>query len=120
MTVVACRSDGQRAATTTAQTWLSLVDTGSYSQSWTAGAPYLQRVAAEANWEASMNRVRAPLGKMLSRKTRSAKATLTALNDRCVVVTFDTAFENRRSATETVTVMPQTDGQWKVAGYFIQ
>jgi len=37
-----------------------------------------------------------------------------------VIVQFDTAFENKRSAIETVTVMPQKDGQWKIAGYFIK
>jgi len=120
VTLVACKSDREKAATVAAQTWLSLIDAGSYAQSWTVSAPYLQRVAAETNWEASMNRVRNPLGRVLSRKTRSAKATLTALNDQCVIVEFDTAFENKRSAIETVTVMPQKDGQWKIAGYFIK
>jgi hypothetical protein len=30
-----------------------------------------------------------------------------------------TNFENRPLSTETVTLMRQADGSWKVAGYFI-
>jgi len=117
---VACRSSAEGAATTAAQVWLAVNDTGNYSQSWTAAAAYLQHAAAEKQWEASMLQTRQPLGKLLSRKKKSATETTTALGDRCVVVEYDASFENRPSAIETVTVMPEKDGQWKVAGYFIK
>lgn len=107
-------------ATGAAQSWLSVNDAGQYPQSWTAAAPYLERAAAEKQWEASMNQVRKPLGNVLARRRKSATETTTALGDHCVVIQYDTSFEHKESATETVTVMPEQDGQWKVAGYFIQ
>ena len=37
-----------------------------------------------------------------------------------VVFQFNTAFEHKRAAIETVTPMRDTDGQWRVSGYFIR
>jgi hypothetical protein len=37
-----------------------------------------------------------------------------------VVITFETAFENKASAVETVTPMLEKDGKWRVSGYFIK
>jgi hypothetical protein len=116
----ACDRNGEKAATASAYAWLPTVDAGDYSQSWANAAPYLQHAATQSAWEASMNKMRAPLGKVLSRTTTSAVATRTALNDPCVIVKVETAFEHRPAATETITVMPANDAQWKVAGYFIQ
>jgi hypothetical protein len=120
LTLDSCDRQGEKAATATAHAWLSTVDAGDYSQSWASAAPYLQHAASQAAWEASMTRMRGPLGKVLSRNTVSATATRTALDDPCVIVKVETAFEHRPSAIETVTVMPVKDAQWKVAGYFIQ
>ena len=36
------------------------------------------------------------------------------------VSTFNTVFKNKRSAIETVTVMKDNDGQWRLVGYFIR
>jgi hypothetical protein len=33
---------------------------------------------------------------------------------------FDTSFENKKSAVETVTFMREKDGTWKAAGYYIK
>lgn len=120
LTIAACHGSGERAASATAQVWLTAVDMGDYAQSWTAGAPYLQRAVTQAQWDASMNGMRKPLGKVLSRTTRSSKATTCALNDPCVVIETDASFESKQSASETITVMPTQDGQWKVAGYYIK
>ena len=37
-----------------------------------------------------------------------------------VVFQFDTQFESKRAAIETVTPMLDTDGQWRVSGYFVR
>jgi hypothetical protein len=36
------------------------------------------------------------------------------------VVKFDTVFEKKAAAVETVTPMMELDGTWHVSGYFIQ
>jgi hypothetical protein len=120
LSLAACQGGGERAAGASAQAWLPTVDTGDYAQSWTAAAPYLQRAVPQAAWDASMTHMRKPLGRVLSRTTRSSKATICALNDPCVVIETDAAFENQPTAVETITVMPVADGQWKVAGYYIK
>ena len=43
-----------------------------------------------------------------------------APDGRYVVVQYDTVFENKASAVETVTPMADPDGVWRVAGYFIR
>jgi hypothetical protein len=37
-----------------------------------------------------------------------------------VVFQFDTQFEHKRAAVETVTPMRDPDGSWRVSGYFIR
>ena len=37
-----------------------------------------------------------------------------------VVFQFDTQFERKRAAVETVTPMCDPDGSWRVSGYFIR
>lgn len=37
-----------------------------------------------------------------------------------VVILYDTSFENKKSAVETVTQMIDKDGNWHVAGYYIK
>ncbi|MBI1723197.1 MAG: DUF4019 domain-containing protein [Gemmatimonadetes bacterium] len=36
------------------------------------------------------------------------------------VLEFATTFEHKRAAVETVTPMRDSDGQWRVAGYYIR
>jgi hypothetical protein len=119
-TLSSCRNSAEKEASAVAQASLSVIDAGDYAKSWNTGAAYLQRAAAEKQWEASMDGMRKPLGRVLSREIKSAKTSTTAVGDRCVVVEFDTAFENKSAAVETVTLLPEKDGQWRVAGYFIQ
>ena len=67
--------------------------------------------------------MRAPLGKLVSRKLKSreyAEKMPGAPDGRYVVVQYDTVFENKASAVETVTPMADPDGVWRVAGYFIR
>jgi hypothetical protein len=37
-----------------------------------------------------------------------------------VVIQFNTRFENKAAAIETVTPMHEKDGSWRVSGYFIK
>ncbi len=37
-----------------------------------------------------------------------------------VVIQFDTSFQNKKSAIETVTPMLDKDGKWRVSGYYIK
>jgi hypothetical protein len=113
----------QEKALEAAQKWLILVDKGEYGGSWGSASGYFQRAVPEERWEQTLRAVRAPLGKVISRKVKSMQYT-TALpgapDGEYVVIQFQTSFENKKSSLETVTPMKEQDGSWRVSGYFIK
>jgi hypothetical protein len=120
---VQAESNAKKAATKAAQTWLSLIDNGRYSQSWKEASTFFQGAVSEKNWETSLGGVRKPLGKLVSRKVKTTKQATElpgAPDGQYVVMEFATSFENKKSAIETVTFMLEKDGKWKAAGYFIR
>jgi hypothetical protein len=67
--------------------------------------------------------VRTPLGRCLSRTLRSHKLVDSlpgAPKGPYVVLQFESDFERREHAVETVTPVLGPDGRWRVAGYFIK
>jgi hypothetical protein len=120
---VAQGPDKEKAAITAAEQWLSLVDSGSYQQSWSKAAAYFRNAITEEKWVQSLRAVRTPLGRLISRKVKSAayKTSLPGAPDgEYVVIQFETSFENKKSAIETVTPMLEKDGTWRVSGYYIK
>jgi len=60
---------------------------------------------------------------MVSRKVKSTtyKTALPGAPDgEYVVIEFESVFENKKAAVETVTPMMDKDGKWQVSGYFIK
>jgi hypothetical protein len=106
-----------------AEQWLSSVDAGDYSKSWGEAADYLRAAVTEDEWVRSLNAVRTPLGKLVSRKVISSTY-MTAMpgapDGEYVVIQFETSFENKASAIETVTPMLEKTGGWRVSGYYIK
>ena len=102
--------------------WLEIVDSGKYAASWDESAPFFQEQISSPKWVQALNKARAPLGRVISRKVTntSAHSTLPGVpNGEYVIVTLDTNYEHKKTATETVTV--SKDGsEWRVIGYFIK
>ena len=74
-------------------------------------------------FEKSMQAARKPLGKMKSREVKSKdyRTSLPGAPDgKYVVIQFETSFENKTAAIETITPMLDKDGKWRVSGYFIR
>jgi hypothetical protein len=110
-------------AVAAAAKWLSLVDQGQYAASWKEAAPYFKKAVKQKQWGQSLQAVRKPLGKLISRKVQSTIYTTSlpgAPDGEYVVIQFKTSFENKKSAIETVTPMMDKDGKWRVSGYFIK
>ncbi|MGC2540885.1 MAG: DUF4019 domain-containing protein, partial [Candidatus Sulfotelmatobacter sp.] len=106
-----------------AESWLALVDSGKYAQSWQEAAPLFKAAVSNEQWQRALEASRDPLGKLLSRKLKSARYTKTlpgAPDGEYVVIQFDSSFEHKQSAVETVTPMLDKDGKWKVSGYYIK
>ncbi|MEM8831877.1 MAG: DUF4019 domain-containing protein [Cyanobacteria bacterium P01_G01_bin.19] len=105
-----------------AQNWLALVDNSDYTSSWSDAAQYFQNVISAERWETTLQGVRQPLGKIASRKVKSKQCTNSlpgAPDGEYIVIQYQTSFEHKKAAIETVTLMLNQNDLWKVAGYFI-
>ena len=111
------------AAQTAAESWLKLVDDGKYAESWEQAAKLFKGAVKQADWSQMIGNVRTPLGKLVSRKLKSREYTEKlpgAPDGKYVVIQYDSVFEKKASAVETVTPMVDPDGAWRVSGYFIR
>jgi hypothetical protein len=116
-------SEAENAALKSAKAWLVLVDSEKYEESWDQAAEYFKGAVPKAQWQQSMQSVRKPIGKNISRKLQSSLY-LTSLpggpDGEYVVIKFDSSFENKKNALETVTPMLDKDGKWRISGYFMK
>ncbi|MFH1313866.1 MAG: DUF4019 domain-containing protein [Candidatus Eisenbacteria bacterium] len=111
------------AAVKAAQAWVSLVDSGKYEESWNETAEFFKGAVHKDGWQRSMEAVRRPLGANLSREVKSREYSTTmpgAPDGEYVVIQFESSFEYKKSAIETVAPMLDKDGKWRVAGYYIK
>ncbi|OPY89746.1 MAG: hypothetical protein A4E72_00995 [Syntrophus sp. PtaU1.Bin208] len=116
-------SETEKSAFSAAEVWLSLIDSGDYPGSWKEASSYFQGAVSEQRWAASLDAVRKPLGKMVSRKrvkTQESSSLPGAPDGRYVVISYETAFEQKESSIETITLTLDKDGKWRAAGYFIK
>ncbi len=105
------------------EAWLTLTDNAQYPKSWERASAALQRATGQQKWDTALESVRSPLGKVEVRKLKSAVYATTlpgAPDGEYVVAQFETSFEHKRAAVETVTASLDKDGVWRVSGYFIR
>lgn len=113
----------EESAVAASKTWLSFVDDGRYSDSWDEAATFFKSAVTNEQWLASMKAFRMPLGKSISRKIKSKQYTTSlpgAPDGKYVVIQYETSFEHKKSAIETITPMLDKDGTWRVSGYYIK
>lgn len=114
---------GTATAQAAAETWLALVDRAQYAESWQAAAPFFQNAVSQQKWAGAAESVRRPLGPLKSRTLKSSTSAKTlpgAPDGDYVVMQFNTAFEQKAAALETITVQHQPDSLWRVVGYFVR
>jgi hypothetical protein len=111
------------AAQAAAESWLKLVDEGSYDASWDQAAKLFKGAITREQWKQAAAGVRGPLGKLVTRKVKSREYTEKlpgAPDGKYVVILIDSVFEKKAFAVETITPMLDADGAWRVSGYFIR
>ena len=111
------------AAQAAAASWLKLVDDGKDEASWDQAAKLFRGAVTKEQWKQALAGARGPLGKLVSRKVKSREYTEKVPggpDGKYVVIQYDTVFEKKASAVETVTPMMDPDGAWRVSGYFIR
>lgn len=110
-------------AIVSAEEFLLLVDTSQYDRSWDAASSYFREQVDKNSWVKQISSLRPAFGKIINRDIRGAHFTTElpgAPDGEYVVIQYDTTFENKRKAIETVTPMLDKDGRWRVSGYYIQ
>lgn len=114
---------GEELAAKAALKWLTSVDEGRYSESWEEAAQLFKGAVTKEQWKESLNSVRKPLGKLVSRTLKSktyATSLPSAPDGEYVVIQYSSSFEHKKSAVETITPMMDKDGKWRVSGYYIK
>jgi hypothetical protein len=113
----------EQLAEQSADAWLALVDSGKSADSWREASQLFKVAVTREKWQDALRASREPLGKLLSRKLKSAtyKTTMPGAPDgEYVVIQYDSSFEHKQAAVETVTPMLDKDGKWRVSGYYIK
>lgn len=102
--------------------WLAMTDARQYGPSWDNTSAPMKKAVTRDQWEQSLVTARAPLG---SAETRSLKSlTYTKIlpgapEGHYVIIQYNTDFENKDRAVETLTAMKEDDQKWRVSGYLI-
>ena len=123
MVATAWAQSREDAAQAKAEAWLKLVDEAKYDASWDQAAGFFKRSVTKEQWRQAVSAARQPLGKVRSRTLRSRQHATTlpgAPDGSYVVIQYDTTFENKAAAVETITPMVDADGAWRVSGYYIR
>jgi len=110
-------------ARTSAQAWLALLDDQQYAETWAQAGAILQGAVSQDEWTRKLSVTLGPLGKVKSRSVRSTEysTTMPGVPDgEYVVVIYDTEFQKKQTAVETVPLMKEDDGMWRVSGYWIR
>jgi len=115
--------DAENAAIEVAEAWLALLDEGKFAESWQQASEFVKAAVSKESWQKKLQVFRGALGKVISRNIKSRSYTTTAPgapDGQYVIIQFDTSFENKKSAVETITPMLDKDGKWRVSGYYIK
>ncbi|MCL7486667.1 MAG: DUF4019 domain-containing protein [Desulfobulbaceae bacterium] len=106
-----------------AEEFLLLLDTVQYVRSWDGEASFFKSQVPRDTWIKQISSLRPALGKVITRLILDARHVTKlpgAPDGQYVVIQYNTNFENKREAVETVTPMLDKDGKWRVSGYYIQ
>ena len=106
-----------------AQRWLLKIDEAKYAESYAEASAIVRGNVVADQWTAMLANARKPLGAVISRSLKKCDdvKTLPGVPDgEYRVMLFDTRFANKQDAVETVTLVKEQDGVWRVAGYFIR
>lgn len=112
-----------RVAETVATSWLGLVDRGRYGESWDSAATVFRRSIAKPAWEDAIGSARRPLEPFGERTLVGSSWQTTLPNappGQYVVLQYRTRAGGGKRVIETVTPMKDSDGTWRVSGYYVR
>jgi hypothetical protein len=116
-------SADETAALAAAKKWLAIMDSGRFGSGYDDASTVIKTAFTRKKFEELINTTRGQLGTVRSRVLRSKKYSTSipgGPDGQYVVIQFDTRFEKKPSAIETITPAKEKNGAWKVSGYYIK
>lgn len=120
----------EQAAVDAAEEWLALIDAGKCEESWQLTTALFKSGISEKNlfrsgvskqeWQSSLRTINDSLGKAVLRRLKSKRYTEVLAwepDAEYVVIEYETKFERLSNRTETVILVKESDGKWRVSGY---
>jgi hypothetical protein len=103
--------------------WLTAIDQGKYEESYNFTCDATRDKFSQDKWVTVLDAMRGKIyGPLISRTQLSHvyKPTgVPGLSGECVVLTYDSSFNNVKEATETV-ILTWQDGKWRGASYYAE
>jgi len=112
----------EEAAEKAATAWLQKLDQKNYAETWQETALLLRNQVPVNQWVKSLSELHQMFGRKQSRFLKAAHYTTNlpgAPDGEYVVLQYNTIFENKKGAIETVTPMLE-NGEWRISGYYIK
>ena len=111
------------AAQAAAREWLALADRADAQASWSVAGKKFQAAMPATGWADALAKARTPLGPVKNRaisKTGFKKTFPGAPDGEYALIIYATSFVNKSEGHETLTLERESDGKWRVVGYFIR
>jgi Protein of unknown function (DUF4019) len=109
------------AARKAAEKWLPLIDAGKYTESRDRAAASFRKSVTAEQWNNTLAEWHKLLGKFKSRSFDAGQQVTNPPDhppgDYCILQ-FVSNFENKNGAMETVVMVREKRGSWRMAGYF--
>jgi DNA-binding CsgD family transcriptional regulator len=115
---VASVAQAETPAVQSARQWLEMGDASDWKGSWAATGASFRKVNSLAVWTSVSEKVRVPLGAVVSRALTNADEVPTPPQGN-IIVKFRTRFANGANAVETI-ALAREDGSLKVVGCYIE
>jgi hypothetical protein len=99
------------------------VDAQHYDQSWDSAAAVFRSAVTQPQWSGAVKEGRAPFEPLGERTLVTAHYTTELPNvppGQYVVIQYRTKAGHGKTVVETITPARDTDGRWRVAGYYIR
>jgi hypothetical protein len=111
------------AAESAARAWLQQIDGGRYGESWDSAAAIFRGAVTRSGWEGAVKEGRAPFEPFGARELLRASFQRQLPNappGAYVVIQFRAKGGKGQTVIETITPARDTDGRWRVAGYYVR
>lgn len=111
------------AGTEATEDFLQLIDSEKYEQGWESSSALMREKIFLEVWNQQIPAMRDKVGTLKNRKQDSSSLSdwaEKAPDGQYLTLKYVSSFEKRAEAIETISLILEDDGHWRVAGYFIK